>query len=164
MPRSNSHSTGSGSCSEQDRSLQRCRDWNHRGTIEPASDGPQHCSASRLLLRIVKFVHAQIMGDHIHSGLAARTPNLHDNNNCVALFGTVLRMMKTWQTFGDTGPYENFDFLSNPLLHDIFQNFSLNLASHRKEACVNGLIIIIQILRWSLTYCCLLCLQSMFSN
>ena len=45
----------------------------------------------------------------------------------------IIITLRRAQKFGDTGPYKNFDFLFNPLLHDFFRNFSRNLASFKKE-------------------------------
>ena len=56
----------------------------------------------------------------------------------------IIIMLRRVQKFGDTGPYENFDFLFNPLLQDFFRNFSRNLASHNGTLCVNGLILLLQ--------------------
>ena len=36
----------------------------------------------------------------------------------------IIITLRRAQKFGDTGPYKNFDFLFNPLLHDFFRNFS----------------------------------------
>ena len=46
----------------------------------------------------------------------------------------IIITLRRAQKFGDTGPYKNFDFLFNPLLHDFFRNFSRNLASFKKDA------------------------------
>ena len=46
----------------------------------------------------------------------------------------IIITLRRGQKFGDTGPYKNFDFLFNPLLHDFVRNFSRNLASHKWDA------------------------------
>ena len=41
----------------------------------------------------------------------------------------IIIMLRRAQKFGDSGPYEKFDFLYNPLMTKVSCNFSRNLAS-----------------------------------
>ena len=43
------------------------------------------------------------------------------------------------QKFGDTGPYKNFYFLYNPLLHELFRNFSWNHMLPIGNICNRGI-------------------------
>ena len=49
----------------------------------------------------------------------------------------IIITLRRAQKFGDSGPYENFDFLYkryNPLMTKVFCNFSRNLASFQNDA------------------------------
>ena len=52
----------------------------------------------------------------------AKTSGLANDSDKFKIIMTLRRAEK----FGDTGPYENFDFLFNPPLHDFFRNSSRN--------------------------------------
>ena len=46
----------------------------------------------------------------------------------------IIMMLRRAQKFRDSGPYEKFDFLYNPLMTKVSCDFSRNLASFKKNA------------------------------